>query len=67
MVQGLPPFTCAADPDGNGAREVPDIFAFLSAWFALDPRADFDLTGGVAVPDIFAFPCVVCRMPVNAP
>jgi hypothetical protein len=25
---------CPADFDANGVREVPDIFAFLSAWFA---------------------------------
>jgi len=25
---------CAADFDGNGTREVADIFAFLSLWFA---------------------------------
>jgi hypothetical protein len=26
--------TCPADFDGNGTLNVPDIFAFLSAWFA---------------------------------
>lgn len=46
---------CAADFDGNGQREVPDIFAFLSAWFAQEPAGDFDGVGGIAVPDIFAF------------
>ncbi len=46
---------CAADFDRNGIREVPDIFAFLSAWFTQLPTADFDGIGGVAVPDIFAF------------
>jgi hypothetical protein len=46
---------CAADFDGNGAVAVPDIFAFLSAWFAQDPSADIDGQGGIAVPDIFAF------------
>ena len=46
---------CAADFNGDGVRDVPDIFAFLSAWFALDPRADFDGNGTIAVPDIFAF------------
>ncbi len=55
VVRGLPPFTCAADFDGNGTREVPDIFAFLSAWFAQDPRADIDGVPGIGVPDIFAF------------
>jgi len=46
---------CPADFDNNGVREVPDIFAFLSAWFAQDPAADFDGIGGIGVPDIFAF------------
>ncbi len=47
--------TCPADFDGNGAVGVPDIFAFLSAWFGQDPRADFDGVPGITVPDIFAF------------
>jgi hypothetical protein len=55
-VRGCPvPPSCAADFDGNGAAEVPDIFAFLSAWFASDAAADIDGTPGVGVPDIFAF------------
>ncbi len=33
------PPACAADFDGNGVREVSDIFAFLAAWFAGDPAA----------------------------
>ena len=47
--------TCAADFDGNGQVDVADIFAFLSAWFASEPRAWF--FGGTAggVPSIFAF------------
>ena len=46
---------CAADFDASGVRDVSDIFAFLTAWFALDPRADFQNNGDIAVPDIFAF------------
>jgi hypothetical protein len=46
---------CPADFDQNGVREVPDIFAFLSAWFSQDPAADFDGVPGITVPDIFAF------------
>lgn len=46
---------CLADFDGNGTPGVPDIFAFLSAWFAGDSAADVDANGTVAVPDIFAF------------
>jgi hypothetical protein len=48
------PMPCAADFDGNGTREVSDIFAFLAAWFANDPAAyTFGGTPGVAA--IFAF------------
>jgi hypothetical protein len=46
---------CVADFDGDGDVAVPDIFAFLSAWFASDPSADLDGTPGIAVPDIFFF------------
>jgi len=46
----------AADLSGDSTISVPDIFAFLSAWFANVPAADFDGSGlPVAVPDIFAF------------
>lgn len=47
--------TCAADFDGNGTVEVPDIFSFLAAWFAAEEAADFDENGPVEVPDIVAF------------
>lgn len=46
---------CGADFDANGTVGVPDIFAYLSAWFSSDPRADIDGTPGIGVPDIFAF------------
>lgn len=46
---------CPADFDGSGELGVPDIFAFLSAWFAQGTGSDFDSDGAVAVPDIFAF------------
>jgi hypothetical protein len=39
----------------SGTLEVADIFAFLNAWFAGDPRADFDGESGLQVADIFAF------------
>ncbi len=45
---------CPADYDGNGQREVADIFAFLSDWFAGVPRA-FNFGGTAGVPAIFAF------------
>lgn len=47
------PNSCPADWDRNGALEVPDIFAFLSSWFA--GLGDFDGNGVNEVPDIFAF------------
>lgn len=46
---------CRADFDADGTLGVPDIFAFLSAWFAQSPEADFDGIGGIGVPDIFSF------------
>lgn len=46
---------CAGDFDQDGSVAVPDIFAFLSAWFAGLPSANFDGMNGNDVPDIFAF------------
>jgi hypothetical protein len=46
---------CAADFDGVDCVGVPDIFAFLSAWFGMEADADFDDNGTINVPDIFAF------------
>ncbi len=46
---------CAADFNCSGTLEVADIFAFLNAWFAGDPRTDFDGINGLQVADIFAF------------
>jgi len=34
---------------------VPDIFAFLSVWFAQDEAADINGDSSITVPDIFAF------------
>ncbi|MBX3402187.1 MAG: hypothetical protein KF699_02130 [Phycisphaeraceae bacterium] len=45
--------TCPCDIDGGGLG-VTDIFAYLTLWFANDPRADFN-GGGIGVDDIFAF------------
>jgi len=45
---------CRADFDGDDTVGVPDIFAFLSAWFAASATADID-GDGIGVPDIFAF------------
>jgi hypothetical protein len=46
---------CPADFDCSGTLAVADIFAFLNAWFAGDPRTDFDGVDGIQVQDIFAF------------
>jgi len=46
---------CRANFDEENGVGVPDIFAFLAAWFASDERADFDDNPGTQVPDIFAF------------
>ncbi len=46
---------CIANFDGAGGVAVPDIFAFLSAWFGGLPAADVNQNGGFDVPDIFAF------------
>ena len=49
---GLP---CIGDFDGSGTIAVPDLFAYLSAWFAGDARADLGGTPGNDVPDLFQF------------
>lgn len=46
---------CPADFDANGIVEVQDIFTFLTAWFAGDPRGNYDNANGNDVPDIFNF------------
>lgn len=49
---------CRADFDQSGALTVQDIFSFLTAWFAADPRADFASNGTTTPPGIqsvFAF------------
>jgi hypothetical protein len=46
---------CAADFNCSGAADLLDIFAFLNAWFAADPRADIDGLNGVDLLDVFGF------------
>ena len=49
-------FDCSGGPGGGQAGvTVQDIFSFLSAWFANDPRANFNGVNGIEVGDIFAF------------
>ncbi len=43
------------DFNGDGQSTVADIFDFLSAWFAGDPRANADGINGLTVADIFVF------------
>ena len=47
--------SCPADFNGVDGLNVQDIFDFLAAWFAGDPRADFNGVGGITVQDIFDF------------
>lgn len=54
-AQTLPPGGCEVDFDNSGIADVPDVFSFLSLWFAGNAAANFDGQNGVDVPDIFAF------------
>jgi hypothetical protein len=47
--------SCRCDFDASGTLTVDDIFVFLNAWFAADPRTDFDASGVRNVDDIFIF------------
>ena len=47
--------TCHADFNNSGSITDQDIFDFLAAWFAGDPRADFNHSGAITVQDIFDF------------
>ncbi len=46
---------CPADFDCSGTLQAQDVFSFLAAWFALDPRANFNGVNGVDSQDIFDF------------
>jgi hypothetical protein len=46
---------CAADFNGDGSAAIQDIFDYLNAWFAGDPRTDFNRNGIIEVQDIFDF------------
>lgn len=47
-------FNCSGSGVGDGVSEQ-DIFDFLAAWFAVEPRADINRDQRVSVEDIFAF------------
>jgi hypothetical protein len=46
---------CPADFDENGAADILDVFAFLTAWFNADRHADANFNGSVDLLDVFAF------------
>ena len=46
---------CPGDFNKDGTVDVPDIFAFLSAWFAGNFEADYTYNGTVFTTAIFAF------------
>lgn len=50
-----PKVACDCDIDASDTRDVADIFAYLSLFFANNTRADFDRNGTIEVADIFAF------------
>jgi hypothetical protein len=47
--------TCRVDFDNSGTATVDDIFIFINAWFAADPRTDFDNNGTRGIDDIFIY------------
>jgi hypothetical protein len=51
---GNPTLCCRANFNNITGVEVQDLFAFLAAWFAGSPTADFN-GGGIGVGDIFDF------------
>jgi probable HAF family extracellular repeat protein len=46
---------CPADFNCSSSLEVQDIFDFLNAWLASDPRANFNGAGGLNTQDIFDY------------
>jgi glucose/arabinose dehydrogenase len=46
---------CRADYDGVNGVGLPDVFAFLTEWFAQSPRSDYNGVNGVEILDIFDF------------
>lgn len=49
-------FICrSADFNLDGSVTLQDLFDFLAAYFATDPRADFNQVGGIGVQDILDF------------
>jgi cytochrome c peroxidase len=46
---------CAADMNADGAITTADVFSYLNAWFAGDPRADYNGDTHIEIQDIFDF------------
>lgn len=46
---------CPADFNGDTHITVADIFTYLDAWFARDPRTDINMDGAANIQDIFDF------------
>lgn len=46
---------CDVDFNDDGAPSVDDIFVFINAWFAADPRTDFNNDGSRTIDDVFVF------------
>jgi hypothetical protein len=49
------PCICLADYDGVNGPTVQDIFAFISDWFAGQPKTDINYDGTLSLQDIFDF------------
>ncbi|MBY0311704.1 MAG: serine protease [Phycisphaerales bacterium] len=46
---------CFADFDCNGSLTIGDLFTYLNAWFAGDPRCEVNGVGGLTIEDLFAY------------
>lgn len=53
-LDGYPDECCPADYSGGGLG-FDDLFAFLNAWFAVDPSADFNNDFDITFQDIFDY------------
>jgi hypothetical protein len=46
---------CVADFDRSGTANLDDIFIYLNAWFAGEPRCNVDGIAGLTIDDLFVF------------
>ena len=49
------PTICRADFNGDDGISVQDVFEFLAAYFANEPRADVNASVTLSVEDVFTF------------